>query len=528
MEKKITALWESSTVGSRILAAAILALILVSAGAVSMLARRAGLAPLFTDLNSTDAAKVIGKLKEAKIPYRLGEGGRTIEVSAAQVHELRLSLAASGVPSRGTIGFELFDSVQFGLSGFGEKVQYRRALEGELSRTISHIDGVGTSRVHISLPNASPYMQEKPSAKASVVLYRDTAAPLDRAQIGGIAHLVASAVEGLSHQDVSIIEENGRLLSGGGEEGGIEDLKRAAELRFQRKIETLLQRIYGSGSVTARVQVKLDAQRIDSVIETYTTGAEGGILRSVQEITETGSEEGFASKGVPGVESLGKAAGPGGAGGKWANNRTQRTVNYEVNKRVEHLLKLPGAIQKISAAVLISTTSFPAAEKVRVTTMISAALGIDLTRGDKIIIEAREFVKLASDIDGLAADAKLQKLLIIDRGIKYGGIAIAGVMIFLLGWQMLKRLQFIEVREIPVPAPAGAAARNGASARAALPIPSVGELKKRVTSLAESHPESFQRTIGAWSADAGGGGKEEKKAGGDRKEAGEARQEVSA
>jgi flagellar M-ring protein FliF len=505
---KLLAFWNATTTGSRILAAGALSLFCAGVVALSIVGGQVNYVPLFSGLAGEDAGKVIEKLRERKIPYRIGGGGGTIEVPESQVHELRMTLAASGVPGKGVVGFEVFDSLKFGLSGFGEKIQYRRALEGELGRTVSHLQGVRSGRVHIALPEPTLYGDESAAPTASVILDLEPGATLDRGQMAGITHLVAAAVEGLRPESVSVVDTSGRLLSGAGVESGMGDLRGAVETALEKRAQTLLERIYGQGRVMVRVQADLDAEKMDATREIFETGAAAnGIVRSLQETTESSSGTDASAGGVPAAESLGGSK-AGGGGGKSQSSHTQRTVSYEINKRLEHLLKLPGGVKRLSAAVVIGQEKMEPAELARVKTMVEAALGIDAKRGDVLVVEAMKLKDATLPAPDTAGTSRVEKLWLVERSLRYGSFALGALLLFWLGLSMVRGVKSIDLSVAAPVAQTAALPPAGAPRPSALPLPargessprSVGDLRQELNSMLNKNPGAVEKTMGDWLA----------------------------
>ncbi len=435
---------------------------------------------LYANLSSEDAGRIVAKLRESKVDYRLSAGGATVLIASGKVDEFRLNMASQGLPSTGGVGFELFDKTKLGVSGFAEKIQYRRALEGELSRTLSHMEGVRSARVHLALPDPTPFVTEQAGATASVILYLTPASSLSSTQIRGVVHMVSGAVEGLDPEKVSVLDGMGRLLHSGGAEdaaGAGLDMKTALEKTLEARGQELLDRLYGREKAMVRVDVVPDMDKMQSVKETYDPDTE--LVRSRRE--------------------SGEKAGA-----------TETQTSYELNKKVETFVKSPGGLKKITAAVLISGTTTQDDQVEQITQAMGAALGIDEARGDVLTVETMAFMEM-KDKEG-EADAKgwekeNNKKQLMHDVIRYGSMLLS-VVIFVAGVFMAVRMIIpllaaasaaaaataaaaAEARSAPQPA----AASQAPAYAAPRPHPGGGAAQVTLSAIANEKPEVFSRAI---------------------------------
>ncbi len=390
---------------------------------VSQWASRPDYVVLYSDLQPADSAAVIERLKNLKIKYDVRDGGNTIAITPPEmVSELRISLAAEGIPKSGTAGFELLDGTNFGMTAFKEVVNYQRALQGELERTITSLDAVTSARVHIVQPEKSVFAKRGNVATASVMLKLRPGAQLEQKQIKGIANLIAGSVEGLAVENVSIIDVYGNLLTTKDE--GQESLTlEATRLQYQRevergyveRIEQMLSKILGSEKVIARVTADLDFSLNEREEESYDPG--GQVMRSERTIEEgTGASQ---RGGIPGVVSNlsndPNVLAPQGSTGD-ESQRKEAVKNYEVSRAVSRISSPRGTLQRLSVAVLVDGTyeSVPAAgadagkgataatEKVfkplqgemltQIEEVVKNAVGFDGARGDTVTVENVPFM----------------------------------------------------------------------------------------------------------------------------------------
>jgi flagellar M-ring protein FliF len=377
---------------------------------------------LFSDLSETDSAAVVDHLKEQKVKYELRSGGSTVAVSPPEVvPELRITLAAAGVPSGGKVGFEIFDHDNIGLTGFAEQMKLRRALQGELERTIMSIDGIVKARVHITKPEKSVFASEEGVATASVLLRLSKKEGLELNQIKGIRNLVAGSVEGLKQESVSIIDSSGKLLNP--TEENKEDIfgVEATRLQYQKQIEEsyadrveqMISRVIGTGKVSAKVTAEIDFSSNVKEEENFDPASQ--VVRSERNIVE-GSAAATGRGGVPGVVSNltddPKLLTPQGSGEE-QSKRSETLKNYEVSKSVVKTSSPRGVLTRISVAVLVDGLyesvggEDPKAKKfvplpeetiARITSLVKAAVGYDQVRGDSIIVENIQFKSLDDSI----------------------------------------------------------------------------------------------------------------------------------
>ena len=302
------------------------------------------MALLFAELDQSDSNKIISKLETQNIPYELGREGQQIFVPSQMVLRLRMQMAESGLPSGGSVGYEIFDKADsLGTTNFVQNVNLLRALEGELSRTIRSIGSVEEARVHLVMPKRELFSRREQKPSASVVVKSKGAGKLSKAQVQAIQHLVAAAVPRLDPERISIIDSRGRLLArAGGEEGDpgdfasdSDELRRSYEERLTRQIEQLVEQSVGIGKIRAQVAAEMDFDRITTNIEEY--DPDGQVTRSTQTVEENAqSNDKDGQSTVSVANNLPDAnQNAGGAGSASQSNRTEETVNYEITRTVQ-------------------------------------------------------------------------------------------------------------------------------------------------------------------------------------------------
>ncbi len=401
---------------------------------------------LVADMDAETASSVVARLKTDNVPYQLGEGGRTVSVPAERVDELRLAFASDGLPSAGRIGFEIFDRTAFGTTEFLEHVNYGRALEGELARTISTMSDVASARVHITMAKDSLFLDREEPAKASVALRLKANRPLSAATVRGIAGLVSSSVEGLRPESVMILDQQGRPLTRPEDSTDSAGLN-ASQLERQQQIErdlatkvvALLEPVVGQGRVRVNVAAHLKADLVEETEERWDPNT---VVRSRQTSVETGATTlsltgGAAASGAGGVSGARAnqppalttasttAAAPATPSSMQGPGRQTETTNYEVGKLVRHTVSPQGQLARLSVAVVlddervsaagadgaaptISTRPWEAEGLQRVQGLVAAAVGLDTERGDQLTVENISFEALPEMTEPAAAPITTQ------------------------------------------------------------------------------------------------------------------------
>jgi flagellar M-ring protein FliF len=361
---------------------------------------------LYSKLSPQDAAQIVERLKSEKIPYELSQGGQTIRVPSKDMHEIRLKLASEGLPEGGEVGMEIFEDSSLGMTEFMQKLNYQRAIQGELGRTIKTLDAIEQARVHLVIPKDTLFLKEKPRGKASVTIKVKPGKTVTQDQAQGIVHLVAASVEGISAQDVVVVDLKGNILSGDqqGSSGAIRTTsnyqhKMLVEKQIQDTIVRMLENALGEGKVIARVSADLDFELVERTEEIFDPDSQ--VVRSEQIVTEA-TLGALPPGGVPGAQSLVPGGAGGGAAGSQGAKRDKenQTFNYEINKIVRQISKPIGTVKKLSVAVLIdgNVTGEPAEyqprtpeEMAKYLPIVKSAIGYDEKRGDQIQLENVQF-----------------------------------------------------------------------------------------------------------------------------------------
>jgi flagellar M-ring protein FliF len=364
------------------------ALIVAGAVALAVWSSSTDYQVLFAQLGEADAANVVEQLKHQKIPYRLADQGTTVKVPAGQVYETRLALVSSGLPLSGGVGFEIFDREGLGASEQSQRIAYQRALQGELARTISALQGVQSARVHLVLPESTMFKRDREEPRAAVSLVLKAGASLSAEQTAGVQRLVAASVSNLDASKVVITDQRGITLSGGdGTEGGTTgsdarlSIKRSIEDYIARKVGTLLDSAYGSGQALVSVDVALNFDQIKSTVQDLVpmkgtpAGPEGAVLRRRQ--VESGAGP------TPAVTSESATAGYA----KPSGSTTE--VEYEFGRREEQVISAPGSISRLSVGVIVPG-DLSDEKRRRITDLVRVAAGINESRGDAVVVQPLE------------------------------------------------------------------------------------------------------------------------------------------
>jgi len=415
-------------------------------GAIIMQSQVADYSLLFANLPSRDAAAVVDWLKDRKIPYRLDDGGKDIMVPVDKVYEARLELAGSGL-AEGGVGFEIFDKQSFGMTDFAQKVNYRRALQGELMRTITSLGPVEGARIHLALPEKRLFREQQQVATAAVIVKLHQGRSLKESQLQGIVHLVAGSVEGLDAENVTIVDSSGKVLSKGtGAEvsgpmtPGMLEYQQSMERRLEVRAQSMLDRALGAGNSLVRVTAEVDFDQRERVEESLDPN--GSVVVSEQATSERGSSE--IPGGVPGVVSNLQSSGNSVAVQTTPSSHSSEVTNYELSKVTSKTIQSVGTIKSLSVSVLVADKLTPGAEGSEpvnaprdtaemkdIEKMVRTALGINDSRGDLISVVSMPFEN-GFETEPMPPPSAVDKIYPYMPIIKYSLLAIAALMAYLL------------------------------------------------------------------------------------------------
>lgn len=416
---------------------------------------------LYANLTEKDAAPVVSWLKAENIPYKLKNQGRNIWIPADILHETRLNLAANGLPTGGGVGFEVFDKQSFALTDYVQKVNYTRALQGELARTIRALDPVQTARVHLALPEKRLFKNQQKQATASVIVGLSQGKSLDTTQVQGIVHLVAGSITGLTAENITVVDSNGLALDAGLKEDDEEHLS-LNRLAYQQKIENrlemraqaLLDKTMGEDKAMVRVSAALDFAKVEKTQEIY--DPDEPVVRSEQVKQQQNGTPPAA--GIPGAESNLQGVEPL-QGAEESSSSTSRTTNYEISKTVSTTINPVGTLTKLSVSILVADKVIPAAQDSPQTTeprtaeelqsmenMVSAALGLVPERGDQIQVISMPFSQKPDKV--MVAEPLPDNLLYEYLPfVKIGLVAVGALLLYFLLIRPLVKTMRGEVQE---------------------------------------------------------------------------------
>jgi flagellar M-ring protein FliF len=473
---------------------------------------------LFSNLSAEDAGAVVEALKTGRVPYRLADGGQVL-VPAARVHEWRLKLASQGVPSGGNIGFEIFDKNQFGLTDFAQRLNFQRALQGELARTIGQLREVQQARVHLALPAPRVFSSQDRPASASVVLRLRPGSALRPEQVRGIVHLVTSSVEGLAPERVTVVDSSGRMLASGLERvGGVSSNQTEArggiEHDIERRIQTLLDPIVGHGRSAVRVSASVNFDQIERTEERFDPKT---LVRSQTRTSE--NQQGSSAQPTVAAQSPDAKTPPPTPPSATASNRSQREseqTTYEIARTVERTVVAPGDVRRLSVAVLLDVplvnglrTPRADVEIDRIKRLVASAAGIRADRKDDLEVVQVPFDPATGtpSEQGVATETATPGAVVRQLPWTWTlGVALALVVAAAVVWRARRRRRAYEQ--------AVGAAFGGANVLSeAAPAPAPAEIpdlelgsligeetptKRQVLKVAKDHPDEMAQLLRVW------------------------------
>lgn len=426
--------------------AALAGLILVCFIGLLIWARRPDYQLLYGNLSPEDSAAVIEALEARSMPYRLVGDGGTILVPAKDVSNVRIDLAGKGLPQGGGVGFEIFDKRSFGMTSFQERLNYQRALQGELARTINHLREVDGARVHLVIPERSLFLEDQAQPSASVALRLHPGRGLEQSQIQGIVRLVAGSVEGLQPGSVTVVDSSGRLLAGGAESSSPGSLTNSQteyrddlERGLEKRIQTMLERVVGKERVIARVSAVVDFTQVESTVESY--DPDSTVVRSEQRSDERSTAKASIPSGAVGTVAATQPAAAAPSTGQEGSSfrKQQETINYEVSRITKRVIEPVGGLERLSVAVVVDgtyketpgedgsveRTYVPRTpeEMAAFESAVKNAIGYDEARGDTVDVANIPFEQTGLDIpvDSFGGPERWELIMLAAR---YAGIVL--------------------------------------------------------------------------------------------------------
>jgi flagellar M-ring protein FliF len=469
--------------GQKIILALGVAAVIAIMAAVWMWGQQPDYRVLFSNFSDRDGGAIVAELEKMNVRYKYAEGGGALLVPASQVHDLRLKLAAQGLPKGGNVGFELMENQKLGASQFVEQVNFQRAMEGELARTIESLSAVQAARVHLAMPKDSVFVSEQKNPTASVLLNLQPGRVLDAQQVSAIVHLVASSVPDLQTKNVTIVDQNGNLLSDtskAASANGMDpsQIKYVQNLQDNvvKRIESIISPIVGADNVRAEATADVDFSHSEQAVESYKPNQtpDAMAIRS-QQISESQNGTGNPS-GVPGslsnqppapatapIVAPGKAAAPAQAAAPASDTRKDSTVNYELDKTIQYVQHGVGGLKRLSVAVVVnykkvtdkdgktSMKPLSAAETTQITNLVKEAMGYNQARGDTINVANTPFATTPQEvIPELPLWKQPQTIQIAMQTGKY---LLMGIALLVLYLRMLKPLLKKISQATALPAP---------------------------------------------------------------------------
>jgi flagellar M-ring protein FliF len=502
-----TSTFAAFTPGQKAVTIAAVLAIAVGGYFFSTWASKPSYAPLFSNLAGADASAIVEKLSAAGTPYELANGGQTIMVPSDQVYDLRLQMSGEGLPAAQDSGYSLLDKQGITTSEFMQHVGYQRAMEGELSNTIKSIKGVKAATVHLAIPQKDIFAEEAKKPTASVLVATGVGQTLEQAQVQAIVHLVASSVEGLEPDQVTLAGADGRVLAAGGKQSalsGAGDARSQQTEQFEQRMGTSLQRmldqVVGPGHAVVQVTADLDFDQTETKTQSYVNDPK------VPALSESKSAETYeGANGQSGVLGPDNIQVPNAAGNTGTYSKSAETKNNAVGMVTESRKSAPGKVRKLGVAVLLDKNTANGVEAAKVEELVASAVGLDTKRGDTMAVSTMGFDQSAAKqakeaLD--AANAAAEKEQMLSLG-KTGAIALAIlalVVLAMLAGRRRKRAQLTpaEKRQLMEAQAALEEARARAAELEAAPqLPAIEMAPAHNPSLLDPIEEGKQRDIAA-------------------------------
>jgi flagellar M-ring protein FliF len=508
------------TSGQKTITALALVALLVGGVFFTSWASKPSLVPLFSNLASADAAGITEELASRGTKYQLADGGSTILVPQTDVYQLRLDMAAAGMPTGGDTGYELLDKQGITTSEFRQRVDYQRALEGELAKTITAIDGVDATTVHLVIPEQTLFSEDSRQPSASVLVKNKPGKTMSANQIQAVVNLVSSSVEGLSPENVTLADAKGNVLSATGADGATiaagdarASQTAAFETGLQQSVQEMLLPVVGAGKAVVRVKADLNFDKRETVTERFETEEEAPIVSestSTEDYTGTGAVVG----GVLGPENV---AAP--EGGESTYQKEQVSREYAVGKVTEQATAAPGAVERLSVAVLLDAEAAGAVNPAEIRQLVIAATGLDPERGDVVEVGRMAFDNAAAE----AAEAEFAALAEAEKAAQRWSLIRTAAVLLVVGLLLLHALRVMRRdKRTPVVLPVSElevssqqlsleseeAAALAAADRRSLDAPALSSanaqrmvVQNEIGDLVERQPEEVAQLLRGWLAD---------------------------
>lgn len=487
---------------------------------------------LFSNFSDRDGGAIVAELEKMGVPYKYAEGGGAVLVPADKVHDARLKLASQGLPKGGNVGFELMENQKLGASQFVEQINFQRAMEGELARSIESVSAVQAARVHLAIPKSSIFVSEQKTPTASVLLNLHPGRTLDPQQVSAIVHLVASSVPDLPTKSVTVVDQNGNLLSETGRPAspaGLDatQIKYVQELQqsVARRIESIISPIVGSGNVRAEATADIDFSRSEQAVESYKPNQTPDAMTIRSQQTSEAVNGAAAAGGVPGALSnqppapataplnpqpQAQASAPAAPGMPPSNTRKDATVNYEVDKTIQYVQQGMGGLKRLTVAVVVNhrrsvdqdgkVTMQPLgeAEMTQITNLVKEAMGFNTERGDSLNVVNTPFA--SPEVEKIPETPLWKQPTTLQMGKDAGRYLLIGLALLFIYLRVLKPMMK-KISELPAlaPAPAAQAALPGADMTALPPGQrNYQDNLSRAQKLANEDPRVVANIVKTW------------------------------
>jgi flagellar M-ring protein FliF len=520
--------FKAFTTGQKLVTLLAVAALVVGGVMFSSWAGKASYAPLFSNLSGGDASAIVEQLNAGGTPYELADGGATILVPQDQVYDLRLQMSGEGLPAEDDTGYALLDKQGITTSEFMQHVGYQRALEGELARTITSIEGIRSATVHLAIPEKTVFADEEQRPTAAIMVVTGGGTVLGYGQVQSIVHLVASSVEGLAPEKVTVTDSTGTVLAADGDSqtlGAVGDQRTAQSMQYEERLSSAVQRmldqVVGAGRSVVKVTADLDYDQTDTRTEQYTAAPD---LPPLAETTNTETYTGTGGAATGGVLGPDNIQVPAGAGGG-EYERTSETRNNALGVVTETRRLAPGQVRGLSVAVLLDSTVAIGVDQAELQRLVSSAVGLDVERGDDITVSAMPFDQSAAqrtEQEAAVTQAVEQREQLIGMA-KDAGIVLAVVVLLLLtalsrrrrGKRRLEltkaeleqldlmQAELEQARSRMALEPVGAGPAHAITAQ--LPADPDREMREarqqEITGLVERQPEEVAQLLRSWLAD---------------------------
>lgn len=523
MSRRFGQAWRAFSPAQRVIGALVLVGLLLGGVSFVRWVSAPTYAPLFSGLAGSDASAIVDSLTADGVPYQLADNGQSVLVPKDVVYAERVKLSGAGLPAAKDSGYSLLDQQGVTSSQFQQQVTFQRAMEGELAKTIMAINGVRTSVVHLAIPQRDVFLDQAQKPSASVLVDLRPGQQLARDQVQSIVHLVASSIQGMTPEQVTLVDSSGQLLSASGDSTSAASDDRDEqtsdyEKRQAAALQSVLDRVVGPGRAVARVTAALNLDAIDTTTEKLTTDPKTAPLAQT---TTTEKYEGSGSAGVGGVLGPDNIAVPNGVGGANTYNKETVTTNNTISKVTEKKVAAPGAVVKQSVAVVVDA-AVKNIQTDQLQQMITTAAGIDLARGDTISVTSMNFdtTTATAATEELAAARAADQRDKLFSYIKQGAIALVLLVVVLLAWVTRRKRsknggagELIELERVEAQSQAilppqrrellgeGAAlAALGAGGPASQGV-NLGRRRADIAELVERQPDEVAELLRGWLAD---------------------------